>query len=118
MDRNFFHSNLEIIHINDIGFIGKCKCCNEIQFSIGNIVSFISESTFHILHSTLRTIAQDIEANSMYLPHGKRIMLKTPVHNIMLSLTSAELFEVLDLFSKADIHIKLLDQLEEISKQN
>ena len=105
---------LQIVHNNEFGYIGKCPCCNEIQFCLGNIVSFMPEPDFLKLYNSFRKIDDNVADRSLMMPNGKRIMLRTPVDNFLLSLSINEFRLVMDLFERLVAHLRLAESLRKV----
>ena len=112
------HSRLHILFENEVGFVGKCPCCKEVRFGIGNVVSFMPEEGFIRLFRSLKKIDRQMERNLVEMPNGRKIMLRTPVDNFLLCLTPSEFKGVLELFSQAALKLRLLKPLEEVEKMN
>lgn len=118
MTDNIYHSNLHILYQNDFGFIGKCPCCKEIQFGIGNVISFMHQDGFFRLYQSFREIHKHVKEDFHHFPRREKIVIRTPADNLLLSLTEKEFHQVLELFSRADLKLRLLDPLEKAEKLN
>lgn len=100
------HSDMNLLHSNSIGFIMKCDGCKEVQFCFGNVLSFVPEDDFRILYNSFKKIEKNKQKFAVNTPNGYRLMLKTPVENIVLSFSLEEYDEVMELMDNAMLIIE------------
>ncbi len=112
MSGKSFHSGLKILFRNDFGYIGKCDCCGEVQFCFGNVVSHMPKPNFLKLFKSFQKINAEIEAQKYYEPTGSKIMVRTPVENLLLSFSSEDFKKVMDLFEGMASNLKLVAEFE------
>lgn len=101
MDNSSNHDTLHLLHRNPMGYIARCRCCSEVQVSIGNIIAHLDLQNFLSFFRTLKAVSRDLESNSIDSPDGQKILLRTPVKSILMSFTIHEFAETLELFSQA-----------------
>jgi hypothetical protein len=97
----------EILHQTDLGYVGKCPCCDEIQFAIGNLVSHLPTKGFVALLRAMIRVCESGEMNIMDMPNGERLLLRTSADEIMLSLTPIEFLDTIELFEQANLALEV-----------
>lgn len=118
MSKHSCKPQIQIFHENEFGFIGKCPCCKEIQFGIGNLVSYMAFDDFMVFYQSFKRIEEKLNLNQTKLTSANKIMLRTPVENILLSFSQTEFNQVIELFDQAVFKLQLLNPLEETEKMN
>ncbi|MCG8332747.1 MAG: hypothetical protein MI974_33990 [Chitinophagales bacterium] len=118
MARNKHRDTLQIVYQNSMGYIGRCPCCEEIQFCIGNLVSFMPQDAFLKLYHSFQKLNEDINEQAHDKSSGKKVMVRTPVDNLLLSFSIKEFLQVIQLFDKMAIKIQLSDSLTRIENLN
>ena len=113
MKNKNYHPRLEIINHNAVGYVGRCRCCREIQVGIGNIVSHMCEKGFSNLHTALKNIKKDINRSILDLPNGERVLIKTPAEQIIIALSIEEFYLTLSLFEKSELILQAYDLIRE-----
>ncbi|MEM7104780.1 MAG: DUF6686 family protein [Bacteroidota bacterium] len=118
MCKSNYHKNLRILFQNDFGYVAVCSCCNEVQFRIGTVVSFMPEDAFLKLFYSIEKINADLDSKFTNLPDGEKLVLRTPVRNFMLALSKTEFQKTLELFDTAAFKIKLSHSLKKVELMN
>ena len=118
MAKCVYKIDLQILHQNDFGFIGRCLSSKEIHFNLGTVFSFMHQQGFFALYRSLKKINDQLADNLVQFPTGKKVMLRTPVDNFLLCLSPIEFQQVMDLFDQAALKLQLLGALEEVEKMN
>ena len=110
--------NLNIISENEIGYVGMCPCCHEVQFSIGTIVSHMPIEAFRRLFHSFQKVQSGLREKLVNMPNGEKIILQTPVDNCFLALTVTEFQNAMVLFGNADLRLRLVACLEKAEMLN
>ena len=118
MTEKIYHAGLRIIHENRIGYIGVCPCCDEVQFCLGNVVSFMPKDAFMKLYHSFQKLNDQMEDRFLMMPNGKKITVLTPVENIILSFSKDEFLQAMELFDKMRMNLSLMDSLTSIECLN
>ena len=118
MAENTFHASLQIIHKNNTGYIGVCPCCEDVQFCLGNVISFMPKDAFLKLNCSFQKIFEKFEERFLIMPNGKKITVRTPVDNLLLSFSKKEFLQVIELFDKMAANIRLSESLKRIEYLN
>ena len=105
---------MTILHRNHTGYIGHCECCGEIQMAYGSLVCHMGQESFHKLHSALKEIPGNLNALTSEMPDGPRLLLKTSIHNIMISIDPAEFCFFLELFDHASLMLEVHQTLKQV----
>ncbi len=89
------------LHNCRLGYVAKCESCDQVQFMIGNIFSWMSLRDFKSFLKALNRI--DLHDKSLWSDFGgtSKIMIKTPVDNMMLTFSTEEFSEFLDMLNMA-----------------
>lgn len=105
----------QVINSNGIGYVSKCACCQEVQFGIGTVVSHMPEQGFRNLVKSLQQIAPDADQKLVSLPDGDRLLLRTPVEDMWLSLSRKEFDDLLELFTQTVLILDANNLINEAS---
>lgn len=98
---------LEILHQTKLGYVGKCPCCDEIQFAIGNVISHLPSQGFVALLRAMIRMCEIGEMDIMDMPNGERILLHTSAEGLMLSLSTIEFLDTIELFEQANLSLEV-----------
>ena len=101
MNFNAKPGNLKMLHDNEMGYVARCKCCSEVQMGIGNVVIHLDLGNFQRFHGTFKAIHRNNQENLLKLPNGEKIVVRTPVKNLMLSFSLEEFEQIIDLLAQA-----------------
>ncbi|MEM0998807.1 MAG: DUF6686 family protein [Bacteroidota bacterium] len=99
--------SFQILHHNEVGYIARCSCCEDVQIELGNIATHMDVESFHNFHASLIEISHDLESSLAEAPSGQKIMLRTPVQNIYMAFTLREFAATLDLFGQASVMLEI-----------
>lgn len=113
MDTHDIHSDLKILHENEMGYIGICPNCREIQIAVGNVLSHVSEEGFYRLYKGLTTTDVQLDHRISEMPDGQRIVLRTSAENMMISLSLFEYKATIELFNRAILMLQVNELIRE-----
>ncbi len=114
---NCRHS-LKLLSKSKFGYVSSCSHCGDIQFGIGNVISFMPEVDFLKLYHSIQRLNDKVTSSTVITPNGEKVILRTPVDNILLSLSLTEFKDLLELFDQAVVKLELLFTLEKLESQN
>ncbi len=93
---------MDVLHENDFGRIAKCKCCSEIQVQLGNVIFILSEEEYLDFSSFFEKIALDFEIKKHIDKSSQQYLVKTYVHDLILSFKRKELEKTIELIRFSD----------------
>lgn len=93
--------NLQIVHCSPAGYVARCSCCNEVQIGIGNLATHMDLESFQGFYQALKKLKDSRDKHLSPTPAGKKILMQTPVKNLLLTFTNPELNDTIDLFAQA-----------------
>lgn len=93
---------LKIIHKNDFGLIGICKCCGEFHVHIGrNIIMALNLEEFIAFENLIDEVKSYAGSTELY--REEKLMIRVDEHGFILSLTEKELEHTIELFEMSRI---------------
>ena len=99
--------DLIILHQNEFGYVGKCPCCDEIQFSFGNVLSHVPLKGFIALNKGLNKKYKSIQSEMYKMPDGKKTLIQTSASEVIVSLSKKELETLIELFDQAVLSLEV-----------
>ncbi len=118
MNKKTYHASVRVVHKNTVGYIGKCSCSEEVLFCIGTVISFMPKDAFLRLNSSFQQLSDELEDKFLDLPNGKKITIRTPIDNLLLSFSREEYLQVLELFGRMELNIRLSENLQKVEYLN
>lgn len=92
-------STMKILHENDFGNVAKCKCCNDLQLSLGNILLTFSEEEYFLFDSFFDEIRQDFATEKPTNNCNRKYVIVTNHKGLVFSLSYRELSKTIELLN-------------------
>mgnify|MGYP007063717376 CR=1 FL=1 len=96
-----------VLHENEAGFVIKCKNCDEITISFGNIITHMSEQGFINLFHAMNNIMKEIDLFKVTISDTEKIIVRTPAENLLLSFNNDEFHAIIELFDQAKLSLDI-----------
>lgn len=94
---------MEVIHQNEVGYIGMCPCCGDIQMSMGNLVLSMTAQEFQEFCTHFDEIRKELHVNMTEDYFGSRYVVKTNIEGVFLSHSVREFERILELLDCAKV---------------
>ena len=101
------NKNSIVLHENMAGFVMKCKNCDEITISFGNIISRLTQEGFINLYKSLNNILKEIDLFKVIINDKAKIVVRTPAENLLLSFNTDEFYIIIELFDQAKLALDI-----------
>jgi len=108
-------TTMKVLHHNDFGNIAKCKCCQDLQLSLGNIIFTFSEEEYYEFDSFFNEIREYFDTEKRDENCSRKYVIVTNHKGIILSLSYQELYHTIELlnFSTIMLSVNKLTSLSE-----
>ena len=97
-----------ILHENAAGFVIKCKNCDEITISFGNIISHMTEQGFVNLFHAMNNIMKDLHHFIVMISESEKVIVRTPSENLLLTFEIDEFHQIIELFDQAKLSLDII----------
>ncbi|MCB9359743.1 MAG: hypothetical protein H6587_11010 [Flavobacteriales bacterium] len=106
---------MKILHENEFGNIAKCKCCQELQLSLGSVIITFSEKEYMNFDNFFDEIRKDFAIEKPSESKQKKYVVVTNHKGLVLSFTYQELYNTIELlnFSTLMLSVNQLTSLSE-----
>lgn len=107
--------SIKILHKNNFGNIAECRCCKELQLSLGNVILTFSEEEYIQFDNFFDEIREDFATEKPTQNNQKKYVIVTNYKGLVLSLSYRELYDTIELlnFSTIMLSINKLTNLSE-----
>lgn len=92
-----------LIYQNSIGKISFCKGCKNYQIQLGNILTSVEGDEFNGIK---KVFDKPVPKNSPSESVNNRVLIKTPMSNLMFQFSFEELKEIQQLFAMSSFLIQ------------
>jgi hypothetical protein len=100
-------TTMKVLHHNDFGNIAKCKCCQDLQISLGNLILTFSEEEYYEFDSFFNEIREYVEGEKSNENCSRKYVIVTNKKGITLSLSYQELFNTIELLNFSTIMLSV-----------
>lgn len=108
---------MKILHKNNFGYIAKCKCCEELQLNLGNVLLTFSETEYLEFDNFFDEIREDMITEKSCKNSNRKYIVVTNCSGVVLSLTYSELLNTIELLNFSTIMISV-SKLMNVSENN
>jgi hypothetical protein len=99
--------NIIVLHENESGFVIKCKNCDEITISFGNIITRMTEEGFINLYQSMKNILKEIDLFIVQINETDKILVRTPAEHLIISFKIDEFHIIIELFDQAKLSLDI-----------
>jgi hypothetical protein len=99
-----YHTNLEILSQSNMGHVGVCLDCGNIQVSYGNVLLYFTERS---LRKFVKSIKNVDPSFVFKMPEGDRILITSPCKSVMMTLDDDELNDIVFLIEDSIITLEI-----------
>ena len=92
---------MKVLHQNSLGYIAKCKCCDDIQIKFGNAILSFTNDEYKDFDMFFDAIKQDFELE----PRDFKCdyLVNTDIDGLILSFTYSELSQAIELMNFSNV---------------
>ena len=98
---------MKILHENEFGNIAKCRCCQELQLSLGNVLLTFSEKEYIQFDSFFNEIREDFATEKPTNNCNRKYVVVTNHKDLVLSLSYQELWNTIELLNFSTIMLSV-----------
>lgn len=102
-----YQQSMKLLHKNDFGNISKCKCCNELQLNLGNIILTFTEREYLEFDYFFNDIREDFATEEPSNNNEKKYVVVTNHKGLVLSLSYQELYSTIELLNFSTIMLSI-----------
>ncbi|PCI93130.1 MAG: hypothetical protein COB15_16860 [Flavobacteriales bacterium] len=103
----FYTPSLKILHKNSFGNIAKCKCCNDLQVTLGNIIFSLTEEEFLDLDIFFDEIRRDFDLITNNETRTREYIIKFNFKDLVLAFSHKELQDTIELINYSSILLEV-----------
>ena len=98
---------MKILHENEFGNIAKCRCCQELQLSLGNVLLTFSEEEYIQFDSFFNEIREDFATEKPTNNCNRKYVVVTNHQGLVLSFSYRELWNTIELLNFSSIMLSV-----------
>ncbi len=90
---------MKILHHNDFGNIAKCKCCNDLQLTLGNVLIPFTEEEYVEFDEFFNEIREDFKDEVKTKSKKREYIIRTNKDDLILVFSYQELKDTIELLN-------------------
>ena len=94
---------MKILHENAFGYVAKCKCCNDLQLGLGNIVLTFTEAEYKQFDLFFDEVREVFETEKNMKCSNQKYFIRTNYNGMVLSFTYQELRNTIELLNFSNV---------------